>query len=574
MLVLVLVVAAVIGLIAASTAWRSPGLSVMSDSAIASVLILGAGLSLVGVGMEHIRRKRRGRLGVLLACGGFAWLLSEWAYPAIGSSIGFTVGLALGWLAPAVVAHALITFGEDRLRAHEVVLVACGYGVFGVLLGLVPTLTFDAAAARCSFCPTVLIAVAPSSVLSAASTAVGTVGGAVVALLVAGAMAGKLVRQTRAAWLTRAPVQIPGATFMLSVAVELGRGFGQETIPTGGMGHLLRAAEAALLIGVAAGVTAEWLRARRSRARVARVVADLVHSPPLGGLREVLSSTLRDPALRLAYPLPDGRQVDVSGRSMRLDEPRQPSREVTSIVRSGEVVALLDHRSDVLHSAETVAEVIRAARLGLEHERLQAETRAQLADLSAARKRIVAAAGLERQRLERDLHDGAQQHLIAIAIGIRALGADPSGISPRSVDHIAEAANEIAMAIEQLREVAHGIYPSVLADEGLAAAIESLAEGSQTPVTVGDVEVDPVDLPVAEAAYAIVSEVVGLAAGPISVRAARDGESLTVVVQAPKVSGELLVEFGDRIGAVDGVLRVLDTLPGRSELLVEIPCVS
>jgi signal transduction histidine kinase len=573
MLGLALAVAAAVGAIAAATAWRSPGLSAMSDSLIGTPLILGAGLSLVGVGLEHIRRQRRRGLGVLLACAGFAWLLGEWAYPTIGSPIGFTVGLAVGWLSPAIVAHALLTFDPER-HPRNVALVASMYVIFGVALGIVPALSFDAAATRCSFCPTDLLALVPSADLFTTSVGAGSAIGAIAALLVAGVVAGKVAHQVRSGWLLRAPVLIPGALFMVTVAFELGRAVGQETIPTGATGHLLRATEAVLLVGVAAGATSDWLRARRSRARVARVVADLAHSPPLGALRDVLASTLRDPALRLAYPLADGRQVDATGRPVSLDERHEPDREITPIVRDREVVALLDHRSEVLHSTETVAEVIRAARLGLEHERLRAETSAQLADLTAARKRIVAAAGVERQRLERDLHDGAQQHLIAIAIGLRAVGADPSAISPRSSGLLADAGREIGLAIEELREVAHGIYPSVLADEGLAAAIEGLAEGSHTTVTVGMVEVDPLDLPVAEGAYAVVSEVVGLAAGAVGVRAARDGGSLIITVEGPAVPGELLVELGDRVGALGGALRVIDTLPGRCELTAEIPCAS
>src|SRR4029079_2020962 len=121
--------------------------------------------------------------------------------------------------------------------------------------------------------------------------------------------------------------------------------------------------------------------------------------------------------------------------------------------------------ADVLEQPDTVDEVVRAARLGLEHERLQAETRAQLADLTAARKRIVAAATDERQRLERNLHDGAQQRLIAISIGLRLLSGEGTRMSERSSALVGEATRQLARAIDELRDVAHGIYPSVLADE-------------------------------------------------------------------------------------------------------------
>ena len=346
----------------------------------------------------------------------------------------------------------------------------------------------------------------------------------------------------------------------------------RNALPTDGPAHFLRLAEAALLTLLAAGVLVEWFRARRSRASVARVVADLGHSPPIGGLRETLSATLSDPELRIAYPLAGGRSVDAAGRDLDLAPNPAAGREVTPIVRDGQVVALLEHRAEVLELPDTVHEVVRAARLGLEHERLQAETRAQLADLTAARKRIVAAATDERQHLERDLHDGAQQQLIAISIGLRLLSGEGSAMTKRSSALVGEAARELALAIDELRDVAHGIYPSVLADEGLSAAIEGLAEGSTVAVAVGPIEVDPLDPSVAEAAYAIVSDVVDAAAGPVGVEAMSADGFLTLLVETPPMTADMIVELGDRVGAVDGTLTVRDAAPGRVRLIAEIPC--
>lgn len=574
MLGLAFAAAVAVGLISVATAWRSPGLSAMSDSAFATAMALSAGYGMVAVGLEHVRRGRRRRFGVLLAAGGTLWLLADWANPAIGSSAGFTIGLVLGSLAPAVMAHALLVLGSGRLQLTETALVAIGYLIFGVALGLLPALTFDAQAIRCAFCPPDLVAVAPSAEVSGASIAFGTTAGMVWSVVVAALAVATLLNQTPAGRTLRAPVLVPGVLFAAVVAIELGRAAGRSVAPADAQAHLLRLIESALLIAVAVGAAVEWLRARRSRTLVARVVADLGQSPPLGGLRDALASTLSDPDLRLAYPVPGGRYVDASGRHLELEPEAEPGREGTYIVREGEVVALLVHRSDVLEAADTLEEVVRAARLGLEHERLQAETRAQLADLTAARKRIVAAAGGERQRLERDLHDGAQQHLIAIAIGIRLLAAEPSSLREPFADLIAEAGQEIALAIDELRAVAHGIYPSVLADEGLAAAVESLAEGSSTPISMGGLEVDPLDLPIAEAGYAVVADVVEFAAGPVSVHATRHPGLLTLVVEAPAIPDDVVVELGDRVGAVDGVLRRADAGSGRIELVAEMPCAS
>jgi signal transduction histidine kinase len=546
----------------------------MSDSVLATALALSAGCAMVAVGLEYVRRGRRRRFGVLLAAGGALWLLTDWANPAIGSSAGFTIGLAFGSLAPAVVAHALLVLVHGRLPPATAAIAASGYLIFGLALGLVPALTFDARAIQCSFCPANLIALAPSVNASEASVAFGTSAGAAMSMVVAVTLVATLVRQTPAGRVLRAPALVPGVLFAAVLAVELGWTTARSAAPGDTPAHLLRLVESALLIAVAVGAAVEWLRARRSRTMVARVVADLGQSPPPGGLRDALASILNDPDLRLAYRLPGGGEVDASGRPLLLDAETLPGRDIISILRDERVVALLAHRSDVVETAETLDEVVRAARLGLEHERLEAETRAQLAELTSARRRIVAAAVGERQRLERDLHDGAQQHLIAIAIGAQLLAAEASDLPQPLAALVAEASQEIALAIDELRLVAHGIYPSVLADEGLAAAVESLAEGSTTPIRMGALAVDPLDLPIAEAAYAVVAEVVEFAAGPVTVHATRHSGSLTLVVESPNIPGDVLVDLTDRVGAVDGILRRSDARSGWMQLVVEMPCAS
>jgi signal transduction histidine kinase len=573
-LIIVGMLAVAVGLIAVLAAWRSQGFSAAGESVPATVLTLAAGWGLTAAGIEHVRRGRRRPFGLVLAAAGFAWLFAEWANPAIDSAIGFTAGLVLGWLFPAVVVHALLVFVRDRLSRDETLFVFAGYAVFGVALGLVPALAFDARSVHCSFCPTDLLSIVPSTLLAARSIAVGSVGGAGWSAIAAGLLAIALVRQSPAGRRLRAPAIVPGAAFCVVVAIELGRAAGRDVLPTDGAAHLLRTVEAGLLVVVAIGFALEWIQPRRSRTRVAHIVADLGHSPPLGGLRDALATTLNDPDLRLAYPIARGRFVDAAGRDLEPGVGDAPGRRVTPIVRDGSVVAILEHRADVLEVPATIDEVIRAARLGLEHERLQAETRAQLADLTAARKRIVAAATEERQRLERDLHDGAQQHLIAISIGLRLLEGEASGIDRESVAQIDEASRELGLAIDELREVAHGIYPSVLADEGLAAAIEGLAEGSLVPLSIADVPLDRFDPSVEAAAYAIVAEVLAAASGPVAIRSERSASKVTVDVSAPEIPSELIVELGDRIGAVDGALTVMKGESGRIELVAEIPCAS
>ncbi|MGZ8770422.1 MAG: sensor histidine kinase [Aeromicrobium sp.] len=573
-MVLVAALAVSVGLIALLAAWRAEGFTPASESTQATVLTLAAGWALIAVGVEHVRRGRRRSFGALLAAVGFAWLMAEWANPAIDSGIAFTIGLAAGAVYVALVGHALLVFGRGRLGRVETLFVAAGYAVFGIALGLVPAFAFDARSSHCSFCPADLLAVYPSTALSGSSVAVGTVAGAIWSAAAVAVLAISLARQSPAGRRLQAPLLVPGAAFVSIVAIELGRAAGRNALPTDGPAHLLRLVEAALLVAIASGVAFEWIEARRSRTRVARVVADLGHSPPLGGLRQLLAKTLNDSDLRIGYPVTGDRLVDAAGRDIEFDAGETSERQLTPIVRDGSIVAVLAHRADVLEAPSTIDEVVRAARLGLDHERLQAVTRAQLADLTAARKRIVAAATEERQRLERDLHDGAQQHLIAISIGLRILAGERDAVSQESGAIIDEASRELGLGIDELRTVAHGIYPSILADEGLAAAIEGLAEGSAVPLSIAGLPAERVDPSVEAAIYVIVAEVVSAVSGPVAVRCERTPTSVTLALGAPQIPSELLVDLGDRIGAVDGTLTAEDDGSGRIELRAEIPCAS
>src|SRR5205814_1618063 len=156
-----------------------------------------------------------------------------------------------------------------------------------------------------------------------------------------------------------------------------------------------------------------------------------------------------DPELAIAYPLTgSGRLVDAFGRPVELTA----GRARTTLVSGGRSVAVLGHAPGLLDDEQLVEEVTRAARLGLEHERLQAEVRAHLEELRASRARIIAAGDAERKRLERDLHDGAQQRLVALALALRLL---PSQLSPQAgpdvMSRLEQADAELDSTISQLR---------------------------------------------------------------------------------------------------------------------------
>jgi signal transduction histidine kinase len=229
----------------------------------------------------------------------------------------------------------------------------------------------------------------------------------------------------------------------------------------------------------------------------------------------------------------------------------------------------------VLDDAQLVEEVTAAARLALENERLQAEVRAQLEDLRSSRARIVEAGDAERTRLERDLHDGAQQRLVALSLSLRLLctqlrpSTDPA---VRARLGLAEA--ELDGAISELRELAHGIFPAVLADGGLAVAVRALAEDAQVPLSVGKLPEGRFPPSVETAAYTVVAEAARSATGGLSVHGDCSGGMLVIEVGIRGDAPLNIVGLEDRLGALDGQLDVGPGADGGITIRAELPCAS
>jgi signal transduction histidine kinase len=249
--------------------------------------------------------------------------------------------------------------------------------------------------------------------------------------------------------------------------------------------------------------------------------------------------------------------------------------EVTALVRDGREVARISHRPGLLDDPGLVEEVAAAARLALENERLRAEVGAQLEDLRASRVRVIATGDAERRRLERDLHDGAQQKLVGLALSLRLarpeLGSDPD---PALLARIDGAESELRTALAELRELAHGIFPALLADEGLAAALEALTEEAPVPVEITRVPDERFGASIEAAAYFVVSEMVRRGTGSgLRIDAARRDGRLVVEIEGDGGPAEL-TELEDRVGALDGSLEIVRRPGGRVTVKAEIPCES
>ncbi len=272
----------------------------------------------------------------------------------------------------------------------------------------------------------------------------------------------------------------------------------------------------------------------------------------------------------------EARWVDVAGRDAT-DLPDQ-DRYVVLSDESGPVLRLLIARGT--DEGDLLAALTPATRLALQNAQLSAVAKARLADVQASQRRIVATSDSERRRIERDLHDGAQQRLVSVAFHLKVAlsGADQS----TSV-RLAAAESQVRNALGQLRRLAHGIFPSVLADEGLAAALDELVAASDVPTKLNVRTHDDVGTETAMAAYATVAAVLHSIEHPspntlAAILVDRDGDTLTVSAEVTAdvdtvVAGDF-VDVADRVGALGGRFATAETETGTTVVTAVIPCES
>jgi signal transduction histidine kinase len=298
------------------------------------------------------------------------------------------------------------------------------------------------------------------------------------------------------------------------------------------------------------------------------------------GIEDVLRDVLGDPGLRLLVWLPDpGTYASLDGVAVAAPAPG-PGRPVTAIGRGEVPLGLVVHSERLDARPGLLADVLRAAALPVEIARLRGELRGRLEEVEESRARIVRAGYEERRRLERDLHDGAQQRLVALGMALRRVQRrlDGDAGAARALD---DAVGDVAEAVRDLREIARGLRPGML-DDGLGPALADLAR--RTPLAV-EVEAPEGRVPaeIETAAYYVVSEALAnvvkhAGATHVSVCARRDNGRLVVSVEddgrggaSPEPAGGL-AGLADRIAAHGGEM-VLESRPGKgTRLEVVLPC--
>jgi signal transduction histidine kinase len=279
------------------------------------------------------------------------------------------------------------------------------------------------------------------------------------------------------------PALVGGAAVLLSAVMTV---LAKFTVPP----QAVRWVELCAFIAVPVAVLTGMLRARLARSSVGDVFVALHANPPPGELRDALARALDDTSVELAFWLPEyGTYSDLNGRAVELPD-EIGGRAATPVERAGSPVAALIHDASLREEPELLAAVGADARLE---------------ELRGSRARIVEAAQSERQRLERDLHDGAQQRLIALSLELKILEKQLRE-NPEARKRLDEAQDEITQSLEELRGVARGIHPAVLTGHGLAVALEQVAALASVPVQLTVDTGGRLPCQVETAAYYVVTE--------------------------------------------------------------------
>ena len=546
----------------------TPSTTYGGTSTILLALMLLAGLGLVAAGVITSLAQGARRIPELALLAGFAWFAPVWVAWQDGPPLVRSVATVLAGFTFALVLHLVLASPGGRVgRGAARTLVGAAYAealAAALLLALFRDPYLDPSCwANCT-ANSFLVRSYPSLAHAVVTADRWFVAGAAVALVAI--CVARLARGSRLARFRLAATAGPGIVFAVGVVVRsvvLQRTSIEDPFDPG-----LRAAfvlQSVALVLLAAGLIAGVVRAYRERRAVARMVANLDEAPAPGSVQAALAEALGDPELRVAYHLGDGRHVDAVGHEVEAPEP-VPGKALTDLNRNGYTIAVIAHAG----AAELERPIGPALLLALENERLQADVLAKLEELQASRARVVETADAERRRLERDLHDGAQQRLLALSYDIRLAraGAEAEGEADAERE-LTRALEQTQAVLEELRGLAHGIYPAILAEAGLGPALATLADGAPLPVEILGAVPRRYPAPVETTAYFTVAEAVDDAArrgadhAVVSVLE-EDGRLLVSVEDSGSDRTSTLVGLADRVGALGGNLVVEPTpRPGR-----------
>jgi signal transduction histidine kinase len=470
---------------------------------------------------------------------------------------------------------AILTYPTGRISSRPLrwLVIVATTEVVG--FGLLRTIQLDPARCAPGWCPTNPFLLITDQGVSDAIFLGKQLAGILIWITFAGFVVARYLRGTPASRRLLTPVWFSGivlagsgiASVAIETLVDAQAGY-QYDVWIGSIAAM--APPVAFLVGL--------LRQRLDRAGIAGFVEEIAGGVSIGGLRDAFAALVGDPGLVLAFPIEGGGYVAADGSAVEL--PAGNDRRVaTPIRRDGREVAVVIHDEALQTDPSLVRAAGAAAGLALENERLTAEVRARLEAIRSSRARLVVAADAERVRIERMLHDGAQQRLVALASRIRSLAGGTQ--DPATRDRLDALGMELDDALGELRELARGIHPAVLVQAGLGAALASLAQRSPVPVIL-DVAADRYPPGVESTAYYVAAEALTNAArhahaSTVTIRAWTEGRTFRMTVTDDGVGGadprrgSGLAGLEDRVAAISGSLGVLAAPDGGTVVDVRLP---
>jgi signal transduction histidine kinase len=561
--------------IAASTAlpaWRSiPWVTTYGAiSPIAMVAQFAAGVALIAAALLWAVDRPADRIGLLLALAGTVWFMPIWVGWHDGPAGVRTAAMLLQPLFLPLVCHVVLSIcgGGKPVRAAVTLLYLLAAALTLAVLLVTDPLTDPFCWNNCNV-NVLLVTSQPSlaRVLAAIWMAVLVAGGLALAI---GSL-WHLYTATRTARRLTWPITLPSSLLGITLVAH---GIAVTALPpenpTNPLYALIFQLQAWSVVALSAGTASGLLRARWARRAAANLAVQLGEAPKPGSLEPVLARTTGDPTLEVAYWLSDSRRfVNGSGRAVPAPT-RDRDRAVVQIVREGKLIAVISHDPALIDPNGLVQAIGAAARVAIDNERLQAELLAQLAELRSSQVRIVQTGDAERRRLERNLHDAAQQTVLALSYDVGLALAAARKSARRDVPELLQRAmRTVQSAVDELRQLAHGIYPAVLTESGLRPALLSLADSVPVRVEIGTVESARLPPIVERTAYLAAADIIDQAAGAgideLTIGAVRTGGDLVVEIRGADVVPT--PSLSDRLGALGG--KAIQT---SEALRVEIPC--
>ena len=464
----------------------------------------------------------------------------------------------LAWLAGplSVIPTAVVLLRFPAASVGRSIERSWAIAIVGWLIGSRLTFTIPPPDHRFGWWP----AIPMSAATRATASTVGNAGTVVLALAFAGLLVRRLLRSRGVARRELTPVVVAAVGATLTIVVHL------VSVLTGRASTKpwVTVLESAGYLTIPAAFLFSAIVLRLARAAVADLLLRLNHPIEPAELQSALATTLSDPMLSLSFWLPETEQwVDSEGRAAA--SASSASRLTVPVEGSnGEPLAVIVTDTGLARHRNLLSAAVAASRLALENAQLHASVLAQLAEVRESRARLAQAAMTERRRMERDLHDGVQQRLLAIAM---TLGQVQTSATDATTSALADmAGRELQDTLRELRDLARGIHPAVLTQSGLAAAVDSAAE--RMPLRVDT------DIPdrrwastVELTAYFVICEALTntvrhAAAHRVEVSVVDADEHLTVRVRddgsggADLSAGTGLLGLADRVAAVGGVLDI------------------